>query len=128
MQKFDPGCFFENILNSSRRDIFVYLKNNLLVAQNKCIDITVFVHHNNNYQLLSNWNVNQEKKFILKTGDIESFSSNPQKFLVMCLNKSAKKIIRKSRRASWLPQQTFHPQSGIHKDKFSADIFITNMS
>lgn len=87
MQKFDPGCFFENILNSSKRDIFVYL----LVAQNKCIHITVFVHHNNNYQLLSNWNVNQEKKFILKTGDIESFSSNPQKFLVIVFKQISKK-------------------------------------
>lgn len=91
MPKFDPGCFFENILNSSKRDIFVYLKNNLLVAQNKCIHITVFVHHNNNYQLLSNWNVNQEKKFILKTGDIESFSSNPQKFLVIVFKQIGKK-------------------------------------
>lgn len=99
MQKFDPGCFFENILNSSKRDIFVYLKNNLLVAQNKRIHITVFVHHNNNYQLLSNWNVNQEKKFILKTGDIERFSSNPQKFLVIVFKQIAKKIIRKSRTA-----------------------------
>ena len=95
MQKFDPGCFFENILNSSKRDIFVYLKNNLLVAQNKCIHITVFVHHNNNYQLLSNWNVNQEKKSILSTGDIESFSSNPQKFLVIVFKQIGKKNYQK---------------------------------
>lgn len=82
---------FENILTSSKRDMFVYLKNNFLAAQNKCIHITVLVDHNNNYQLLSKWNVNHEKKFILKTGDIESFSSNPQKFLVIVFKQIGKK-------------------------------------